>query len=356
MPITVHGITDASGALAGVSRSSKTVCIIAQKTAGGTAIANKVVPILSMTDAEDKFGDTSKVPSLLKVFYNNGVTDVMAVAVSDVVAPATLASVYDTALTELLKYPGIKIIISDQVDMTIHQKIKTHLDVAETQDILRYGIVGVAGDSSALSTAAGTLNHRRMFIPDIPADDTGSAVSPILGAAGLASLIATETGDPALPMNGVTMAGFGGVATVKLKSEMDALVNAGVTPLYTEGGAPAVYRLVTTYTKDGNGETDITWQEGTTLFISDDVLSSCRDRIRSKYQRTKGVARILDSMKTDIIDVLTNKAGLEIIENLNTKLVSVIKDPNDMYGALIDYEYDVVTPLYTVTIRQHMRL
>jgi hypothetical protein len=48
--------------------------------------------------------------------------------------------------------------------------------------------------------------------------------------------------------------------------------------------------------------------------------------------------------------------GLEIIENFNPATLSVIKDPQNMYGALVDYEFDVVTPLYTITINQHLKL
>ena len=46
----------------------------------------------------------------------------------------------------------------------------------------------------------------------------------------------------------------------------------------------------------------------------------------------------------------------EIIENWDEATLTVTKDPQDMYGALVDYEFDVVTPLYTITITQHMKL
>ena len=48
--------------------------------------------------------------------------------------------------------------------------------------------------------------------------------------------------------------------------------------------------------------------------------------------------------------------GLEIIENWDEATLTVARDPQDLYGALVDYEFDVVTPLYTITIRQHMKL
>ena len=95
---------------------------------------------------------------------------------------------------------------------------------------------------------------------------------------------------------------------------------------------------------------------GTTRMIADNVLESVETRLRAKFKRTKNVTRILASIRTEVIDVLTEKNGLEIIENFDPATVSVIKDPTDTYGALVDYEFDVVTPLYTITITQHMKI
>ena len=78
--------------------------------------------------------------------------------------------------------------------------------------------------------------------------------------------------------------------------------------------------------------------------------------LQATYKRTKNTARILDAIRTTVIGILEAKEGLEIIENFDKNTVSVIQDPNDIYGALVDYEFDVVTPLYTITITQHMKL
>jgi hypothetical protein len=120
-------------------------------------------------------------------------------------------------------------------------------------------------------------------------------------------------------------------------------------------GKPSVYRLVTTRTTNG-GEPEAVWKEGTTVMIADDVLEAVESRIRTNYKRTKNVARILKAMRTDVVDTLQVKNDYEIIENFDSASVTVVKDPLDVYGALVDYAFDVVTPLYTVTIRQHMKL
>ncbi|NMA75632.1 MAG: hypothetical protein GX963_16100 [Bacteroidales bacterium] len=161
----------------------------------------------------------------------------------------------------------------------------------------------------------------------------------------------TEKLDPALPMNGVQIRGFAGVSRMMLASEMDVLVNSGITPLYNDGGLPTIYRLVTSDIDEGK-----IWQEGTTRFIADYTLETVQNTLRDRYKRTKNVIRILDSIRTTVKSTLETLEGLEIIENFDASTLTVVKDPSDLYGALIDYEFDVVTPLYTITINQHMKL
>ena len=86
------------------------------------------------------------------------------------------------------------------------------------------------------------------------------------------------------------------------------------------------------------------------------MLASVIAKLRANYKRTKNVTRILNSIKTDVITVLEEKEGLEIIQEFDRATVSVVKDPDDIYGALVDYEFKVVTPLYTITITQHMKV
>ena len=102
--------------------------------------------------------------------------------------------------------------------------------------------------------------------------------------------------------------------------------------------------------------TNKVWLEGTTRFIADYVLESNEELLRANYKRTKNVTRILNAIKGDIKINMEKMQSLEIIENWDESTLTVVKDPMDAYGALIDYEFDVVTPLYTITINQHMKI
>ena len=248
----------------------------------------------------------------------------------------------------------IRCIVADNNDTATVSAVKDHLVVAESNDKFRYACFAPSAENTAsqtkLTAYARTIDCDRIFIPGATLLQSDAEADPQVIAAGLAAAIMTETDDPALPLNGVTLKGFNGMQRTMLESEMNALANAGVTPIYMEGSTPAIFRLVTSKIDDK------VWQEGTTRFIADYVLESNETLLRANYKRTKNVARILNSIRDDIKINMEKMAGLEIIENWDEATLTVSKDPQDLYGALVDYEFDVVTPLYTITIRQHMKL
>ena len=252
----------------------------------------------------------------------------------------------------------IRTIILDTTTSEIVATLKTHLNKAEGEDMFRYGVIGLtATTTEAAVTEVGVINEKRMFAP-FPhfVDLENNQLTGIYGAAGLAAVIMTETSDPAMPVNGVEFTGFGGTSMSLLKADKNSLEQGGITAIVGGHRTPNIWRLVTTYTKDGNGKSDPIWHEGTTLFIADDVLETIINTLQLTYRRTKNTSRILDAIRTTVISVLEDKERLEIIENFDKNTVSVIQDPNDIHGALVDYEFNVVTPLYTITITQHMKL
>lgn len=358
MPIDVIGSTDTSNALPVSMGRAKSICLICKAGSDSTGPESTLLPIFSMGDATKKIGNNTTALDMIKVFIRNRVSQIY-VMIAPMDSETEPKPMYKETLKLSLQH-SIDIVMIDSAIQTDLLLLKDHLDEAELEDKYRYtvGSISTTTNEEVLSYQE-LVNHSRVFIPipELTDIDTALPVGPQVTSAALASLIATETVDPALPMNGVEPKGFGGVSRILSKTELNTMVDNGITPFTAQGlgDTATVYRLVTSYTKDGV-ELDPTWQEGTTRFIADDVLDSVRKRILKKYKRSKNVARLLDAMKTDVIDVLGIKEGLEIIENLDPSTVSVVKDPDDLYGALIDYEFDVVTPLYTVKIKQHMVL
>lgn len=344
----ITGSTDTTGAISVRPKSAKSLLLVCKST--GSAVVNTIYSVTGTADATTKFGD--EVAKLVKVLINNGVDNIKCISVG---ADGD-AEAYTAAMDASLADNTIKVVIIDVVTSEIVTALKAHLNKAESEDMFRYGVVGlVATTTAAAVTEVGLINDKRMFAP-FPhfVDNENKVLSGTYAAAGLASLIMTETSDPAMPMNGVEFVGFGGTSLSLLRADKNTLEQGGITAI-VGNSAPSVWRLVTTRTKDGE-TADPIWHEGTTLFIADDVLETVITTLQATYKRTKNTTRILDAIRTTVIGILEAKEGLEIIENFDKNTVSVVQDPDDIYGALVDYEFDVVTPLYTITINQHMKL
>lgn len=349
----VTGNTDTSGALTTMPRSVKCALVVAKAGADKTSDIGekKLFSITGTADAVATFGTDSVAQKMVRVLIANGVDNIKGIVV-----PATGENALADALEVSLEDSTIKCIITDTNDTAAISALKDHLAVAESADLFRYAFIAPTeqntADQTKLVAFAKTVDSDRIFIPGLLGYSSNgtTVVEPQVMAAGLAGLVMTETDDPALPMNGVGMAGFNGITRMALEAERNALANAGITAIYAEGTTPTVWRLVTSKIDDK------VWQEGSVRFIADHVLENVMTMLRNNYKRTKNVERILEAIKSDVQVVLEDMESLEIIENFDPTTLTVSRDPSDMYGALVDYEFDVVTPLYTITINQHMKL
>lgn len=350
----VTGSTDTSGALTTAPSILKSILVVGTKKEGSTTEVkeNTIFGITGTADARAVFGGNEVVEKIVKVFIQNGANYINGMILGS--SETAMADALEASMSD----KSIKVIITEGNDTTTIAALKDHLALCEKNDMFRYGVIAPTEEASATQTTlvafAKTVDSDRIFIPSTLPTLNGAVVDPQVAAAGLGALIMTETDDPALPMNGVSMAGYSGLARTMLETEMKILANSGVTPLYLEGTAPTVYRLVTSCVTDESNHT--IWQEGTTRFIADYVLENNENMLRANYKRTKNVTRILKAIRGDIKINMEKFEAAEIIENWDESTLTVVKDPKDQYGALVDYEFDVVTPLYTITIKQHMKL
>lgn len=351
----VTGKTDTTGALSVAPLAIKSVLLVGQKSEGATidTNVNKVFSITGTADTAGRFGTKSKFVKAVKILVQNGVDNMYGIIVdSQVKEDGKISDNYADALATSLGENSVKCILLDTFDDQVITELKTHLAMAESEDMFRYAVVAIDkdGKDDIIQYATTKLNDSRIFLPGPTFTDGTTATDPVLVAAGLTGCIMSETSDPALPMNGVKIRGIGFVSRAVLESEKNVMAANGVTAIYNDGD-PVIHRLVTTAAKN-----DPVYQEGTTRFIADYVLENIETILRATYKRTKNVPRILDAIRTTVKNKLQDYEGLEIIENFDDSTLTVVKDPQDAYGALIDYEFDVVTPLYTITINQHMKL
>lgn len=349
----VTGSTDTTGALTIARKMAKSVLIVGQVQGSPETETepDKIFSIIGTADTESRYGKGHVFVKAVKALIQNGVDSIYGMIVSgEVEGDRRLADNYADVLEKSLGEKTVKCIILDNYEDAVISELKTHLNMAEMNDLFRYAVIASTTDSNDEMIAyVEQINHSRIFIVGPTFTNGETAIDPVVVVGGMTGVIMTETDDPALPMNGVVVNGIGNVNKAVLESERKLLAQNGVTALYNDG-QPVIYRLVTSYI------TDEIWHEGTTRFTADYVLENVENVLRTSYKRTKNVTRILDSIKTTVCGILESFEGLEIIENFDPKTLTVVKDPTDLYGALVDYEFDVVTPLYTITINQHMKL
>ena len=205
----ITGSTDTTGAISVRPKSAKSLLLVCKST--GSAAANTIHTVTGTADATAKFGE--EVAKLVKILINNGVDNIKCVSVGTTGS----ADAYTAAMDASLADSSIKVVIIDTTTSEIVTALKTHLNKAEGEDMFRYGVVGlVATTTEDAITEVDSINDKRMFAP-FPhfVDSENKVLSGTYGAAGLASLIMTETSDPAMPMNGVEFVGFGGTSDRK---------------------------------------------------------------------------------------------------------------------------------------------
>ena len=171
-------------------------------------------------------------------------------------------------------------------------------------------------------------------------------------AAAVAAALAV-TRDPAVPLNGTSLAGLGGVAEQYGDNEIDRLVQGGVTPLEAVGGVVSPVRGITTRTSTG-GAPDTTWRELTTILIVDDVIPSIRQSLRSRFSKTKNTGQTRGAIRSQVIVELESKLRSEIIDSYGDVTVSVYDE--DPTVCLVEFSFAVAHGLNQIYLTAHITI
>ena len=151
---------------------------------------------------------------------------VLAVPVED-------SSGYAAAFALLAQEENLKVVVCDSETLTVQQALRDHAASAAQDRKERIAVVpGGAGETvTQLTTRAASLNSERVVLvaPGETAQDGGARV-----AAALAGAICGEA-DPARPFGGAALQGIGSLATRYSESEVDTLLQGGVTPVELVG-------------------------------------------------------------------------------------------------------------------------
>lgn len=342
----VYSAYDASTVIRG-GRAVRVIGVAAKSTAG---TANTPVTLTSYEAGISVFGedaaDSPGMAAMLKLLFLNGAATVVAVSVEE--------DDYLSAFHALQSQENIQIIVCDSGDETVQQALRETVNGASDLRRERIAVVGMNGASTTeLVSRAAALNCERMVLvgPDI-LDSTGKTLPGMFAAAAVAGAIAVST-DSAIPLNGTTLKGMGGVSATYSDNDIDLLVRGGVTPLEAVAGVVSPVRGITTRTTTG-GVQDITWRELTTILIVDDVIPTIRSSLRSRFSRTKNTAQTRGAIRSQVIVELENKVRAEIIDSYGDVAVSVYED--DPTVCLVEFSFAVAHGLNQIYLTAHITI
>ncbi len=342
----VYSSYDASASLRG-GRAARAIGAVAKSKSG---TPNTPVTVTSYEMGLSVFGEDSSaspgMSTLLKLLFMGGASMVTAVAVD--------GEDYAGAFAALQGTENVQVVVCDSGELAVQQALRNSLERASTAHRERIAVVGMNGAStSELTARAKELNSERMVLvgPD-GLDSAGKRLSGVFAAAAVAAAIAV-TRDPAIPLNGSTLYGLGGVSEQYSDNDIDLLVRGGVTPLEAVGGVVSPVRGITTRTSTG-GADDSTWRELTTILIVDDVIPSIRQSLRSRFSQAKNTVQTRGAIRSQVIVELESKLRAEIIDGYGDVSVSVCDD--DPTVCLVEFSFSVAHGLNQIYLTAHITI
>lgn len=277
----------------------------------------------SYQEAAAAFGKEDGLTELVKVLMANGAARVAAVPVGE-------DADYGAAFALLEEQEGVKVVVCDSETLSVQQQLRDSVAAAAQVRRERIAVIPcAAGETVSQRTArAKALNSERVVLV---------APGGALAAAAVAGTICGQ-GDPALPLGGAALRGVPDLETADSESDIDALVQAGVTPVEQVGGVCSVIRGVTTRTTTGGAE-DSTWRELTTILVVDDVIPGLREALRARFPRAKNTAQTRGAVRSQVILELERKVAAEIITGYGEVTARALEE--DPTVCLVEFSFTV---------------
>lgn len=341
----VYSDYDTSSAAATAGRASVVAVAAVSEAAAG------LYTVTSYASGAATFGEDSQMGQLLKLLYLNGAGTVLAYPVA-----ADTQENYTAAFAALLGEKQASYIICGSGSSAVHTALKAAVLKSSSERGECIAIVGMddAPEEEELLERAEALNSERVVLVGPGCYAAGSITSGggILGAAALAGVMAAQA-DPAVPFNGVALAGLDGVTARYEDTAMDALICGGVTVLEEMSGQVCVVRGITTRTTTGGAE-DTTWREVNTILIADNVIPAIRNSLRTKFLRTKNNATTRSAIRSQVIVELEDRVTREIIDSYDS--VTVTADTTDPTVCLVEFGFAVVHGLSRIYLTAHISI
>lgn len=338
----VYSVYEASALISGAS-GAKRVGLAALCTTG---TAGAVYELSDYAQAVEHFGAGQELTELVRLIFLNGAAGVSVVPVQE-------EEDYADAFTALEVLENISIVMCDCTTVSVQQALRDNVAAASQARRERIGVVAGAADEtvSQLVSRAAQLNSNRMvLVAPAVTDKAGDTLTGARAAAAVAGAIAGEN-DPAVPLGGAELKGLSGLSVRYTDTEVDTLVQGGVTALESIAGVVSVIRGVTTCTTSG-GAADTTWRELNTILVVDDVIPSIRNSLRAKFQRAKNTEQSRGAIRSQVVLELENKLAREIITGYDNVTVSAVEANPTV--CLVEFSFTVAHGLNQIWLSAHI--
>jgi len=208
------------------------------------------------------------------------------------------------------------------------------------------GVIAWTGALAAATTLAETINHGRVTLALL----RGTRSLPWELAAAYGAVIAGEL-DPARPLNTLELPGIHAPAIDQrlTRTEQEVCLHNGVTPIeVTSDGKVRIVRAVSTYTRDPEGNDDVSLLDITTIRTLDYVRKACRERIALRFPREKLSSKTPPKVRSELLDVLKRLEELEIVEEVDANKDGLVVERNAADANRLDARIpaDVVNGLH----------
>ena len=331
----VYSSYDASRVVS-ASRGAGTVGLAASAASGKTG---EVVTLYSYAEGAAAFGEGGEMGEMLAALYANGARTVKAVRV--------VGDDYGAAFALLCACEGIDAVVCASEEKAVQQAMKESVEEASAERRERIAVLALGGSVNEVIERAKALNSERTVL--VTGKTGEGAKTGVLAAAAAAAIV--SSGDPSLPMNGTVLNSAGIVTGRYSDAEIDALVRGGVTPLEALGGEVSIVRAVTTRTET-EGVPDATWREVTSIRIADEVISTVRNALRTRFLRSKNNARTRSAIRSQVILELENFYALEHIDGYGEVRVTALE--SDPTVCLVEFDFAVAHALSRIYLTAHI--
>lgn len=301
---------------------------------------NKVYSIKKASDAINIFGDSGLMATLCKASLDNGASMIKAVSCG-----SGDSNDYESAFNVLKTVSGIKVIVCDSEDSLINEKLKVSIMEASENSKERIGVVSCS--NSVAKSLAGTLNSERMILVCQPLQDGENIINSCVLAASIAGKIASSS-DPSATFNSCKINGYADLSLNFTESEIDDYLSSGVTVFEKVAERLEIIRLVTTKTKDLQGNIDRTFHDINTILIADDVIPSVRNTLSNLIGSAKNNSKTLSAISTQTAVQLENKRKQGIIQAYETPLVSLSEEDNSI--CIVDIQFTIQRGINQIVI------